>query len=407
MVRNSLYLLLSSGLQAGLGLAFWILAARLFSTPDVGRATSLISVTTLLAFVGLLGLNSSLVRYLPTARHRDTMVTTAILSVGLYGALLALAYALVVPAVAPQLTFLAHRPLFIAGFVVLTGAGAVNLVTDAVFIAARRAGINALVDGGIGGITKVLLVPLLAGSGAYGLFCASTGGFAAAALASVLLIWLRLGYRPRLKGAMESMRPLLRFSIANYMGNIFNLVPTLVVPLIVLDRLGATAAGYYYVAFQVANLLYAGAYAVEQNFLAEGSHGEEELKSLMWRAAKLLAVLSIPAALVVALTAHLLLSIFGGGYARHGSEALVLMACAALPVAAQNWLLTVLRLSGQLVAITVCNVVYAAGICSLAWFLVPHGLGMVGAAWLLGALGGVAVAALAVVFGAPQRAQVR
>jgi O-antigen/teichoic acid export membrane protein len=399
MVRNSMYLLLSSGLQAGLGFAFWILAARIFSVPQVGRATSLIAATTLIGFVALLGLNSTLIRYLPRSRHRDTMITVAVILVAVFGAVLALGYTFAVPSIAPKLAFVEHRALFIVGFVVLSAAAAVNLVTDAVFIACRRAGFNALVDGGIGGVVKVLLVPLLAGSGAYGLFCASAGGFAAAAVASLILIGTQLHHRPRIKGAVAAMRPLLRFSGANYLGNVFNLIPTLVVPLIVLDRLGASFAAFYFVAFQVANLLYAGAYAVEQNFLAEGAHGEEGLPSLMWRSAKVLSVLILPACLAVALLAHPLLALFGRAYAAHGSGALVVMAVAAIPVAAQNWLVTVLRLSGQLMAITVCNGVYAVAICVLAWLFAAHGLTMLSAAWLLGAGAGVIATTIAVSLG--------
>ena len=42
LVRNSLYLMLSSGLQAALGFTFWVIAARLFSTtPSFSRNSSI------------------------------------------------------------------------------------------------------------------------------------------------------------------------------------------------------------------------------------------------------------------------------------------------------------------------------------------------------------------------------
>jgi O-antigen/teichoic acid export membrane protein len=399
MVRNSLFSLLSSALQAGLGFAFWVLAARLFSTSEVGRATSLISATTLIGFVALFGLNSTLARYMPTTRHRDTMITVGIIFVAACGTLVALGYVVALPFVAPNLRFVDARISFAIGFAVLTGAAAVNIVTDAVFIASRRSGMNALVDGGIGGVVKLVMLPLLAGTGAFGLFCASAGGFAAAGAASILLIWTQLHYRPRFKGALAVMLPLLRFSMANYMGNVFNLAPTLVVTLIVLDRLGPASAAYYYMAFQFANLLFSGAYAVEQNFLAEGAHGEEGLKSLMWRAGRLLAMLAVPSAIVGALLAHWILLVFGRSYAVHGTDALVLLALAAIPIAAQQWLVTVLRLTGQLLAISVCNGVYAVAICGFAWFWTPHGLAFVGLAWLAGASAGFVAAAVAVLMG--------
>ena len=400
MLRNSLYLLVSTGLQAGLGFLFWILAAHLFASAQVGRATSLISATTLVGFLALLGLNSTLVRYLPTSKHRDTLVTAGVLLVSAVGAVLALGYALAVPALAPGLAFLQHRALYVVAFVFMGAAAAVNLVTDSIFIAFRRSGVNALVDGGIGGVVRLVLLAVVAGSGAFGLYVASVGGFAVAALVSLVLIVVLLRLKPRLAGSLGAMRPLLRFSGANYVGNVCNLLPALLVPLIVLDRLGASDAAYYYVAFQVANLVYAGGYAVTQNFLAEGGHEEEHLRSLMRRSARVMAALTVPACLVVALGAPLLLDLFGGSYSAHGAAALSLMALAALPVALQNWLVTVLRLVGQLTAIAVSNAVYAVAICGLIWVLAPHGLTMVGAGWLGGALVGVVAAAVAVGRGA-------
>lgn len=404
LVRNSLYQLLNTGLQAGLGLVFWILAAHIFSTSAVGQATTLISATTLIGYVALLGVSGTLIRYLPTSGHRDTLITAGLLLVGSFGALLALGYALAVPAFVPAIAFLAHRALFVVGFVCMGSAAAINLVTDSIFIASRRAGVNALVDGGVGGVTRLLLIPVAAGSGAYGLYCASVAGFAAAAVASVFLIWTQLHVRPRVRGSVAALRPLLRFSGANYLGGVINLVPAMVVPLIVLVRLGASAAAFYYVAYQLANLVFAGGYAVTQNFFAEGAHGEEALGSLTRRATRLLAVLTLPACLVVAAGAPLVLDLFGGSYASHGPGALTMLALAAIPVAAFNLLVTILRLVGQLRAIVVSNGAYAVAICGLSWVLAPHGLSLVGAAWLGGSLTGAIVAAIAVGFGVRRRA---
>ena len=47
------------GIQAGLGFAFWIITARLFSTESVGLASSLISASNLIMFLGLLGMNTT------------------------------------------------------------------------------------------------------------------------------------------------------------------------------------------------------------------------------------------------------------------------------------------------------------------------------------------------------------
>jgi O-antigen/teichoic acid export membrane protein len=394
LVRNSLYLILSSGLQAALGFTFWIIVARLFSTADVGRASSLIAATTVSAFIALLGLNSAFVRYLPTAPDRDTLITAGLLLVAVCGAGIGLVYVLLTPILAPRLAFVQHQPVLAAGFVLLTAAATVNLLTDSVFVASRKAGYNALVDGGVGGVIKVVSAVILVGTGSYGLFCASAGGFAAAALASLVLMRTALHWRPSFRKPLRTLKPLFRFSAASYAGNVLNLLPTLIVPLIVLDRLGAPAAAYYFVAFQMATLLYSAAWAVEQTFLAEGSHAEVNLRELLRRSRRVIMALCLPACLVLVVTAHWLLLAFGTRYSQHGTLSLILLAFAAIPIAANNWLLTVLRLSGRLRAIVLSSAVYAIGICGLAWLLAPHGLTALTAAWPIGGLLGAAVAAV-------------
>jgi O-antigen/teichoic acid export membrane protein len=395
MVRNSLYLILNSGLQAALGFAFWIIAARLFATADVGRASSLIAATAVIAYIALLGLNSTFVRYLPTARDQDAMLTAGLLLVAAAGAGLGLLYALLIPVITPRAAFIEHQPAMMVGFVLLTAAAAVNLITDCVFIAGRKAGYNALVDGGIGGFAKVALTVILAGTGAYGLFCASAVGFAAAALASMLLMTRVLHWRPALRKPFRTLLPLLRFSGASYVGNVLSLLPILVVPLIVLDRLGASAAAYYFVAFQIANLVYSAAYAVEQAFLAEGSQADVDWRKLVRRSLRVLIALSLPACLVLLVAARWFLLVFGSKYSQHATAALMMLAVAVIPVAGNCWWQTVLRLSGRLRAIIVSNSVYATAICGLAWFLAPHGLTGLAAAWPVGALLGATTAALA------------
>jgi O-antigen/teichoic acid export membrane protein len=394
MVRNSLYMILNSGMQAALGFAFWIIAARLFSTADVGRASSLISATTVIAFLALLGLNSTLVRHLPTAPDRDALMTAGVLLVAGCGAAIGLLYVLLIPFLAPRLAFVQHQPVLAAGFVLMTAAGAINLITDSVFIATRKAGYLAVTDGGVGGITKVISVAALSGTGAYGLFFASAGGFATAALVSLILMTTALRWRPSPRKPLLTLKPLLRFSGANYAGNVLSLLPPLVVPLIVLDRLGASAAAYYFVAFQVATLLYSAAYAVEQTFLAEGSHAEVDWPDLLRRSLRVLMALCLPACLVLIVIAHWVMLVFGTRYSQYGTTSLILLAVAAIPMAASNCLWTVLRLLGRLRALVVSGGSYAVAICGLSWFLAPHGLTALTAAWPIGCLLSAVVAAV-------------
>lgn len=404
LVRNSLYLMVSSVIQAVLGFSFWILMARLFSAQDVGRASSLISATSLIAYFSLVGLNTTLMRFLPTSKVKGPLLTAAFVMVLGSGSVIGLVYALLTPELAPRLDFVAHSPLMTAGFVLLTAATGVNLLTDSVFIASRRATLCAVTDGLVGGFSKIAFGILLVGTGAYGLYSASVAGSAAAAIVSIVLIITSLRWRPSLRNPLRVLKPLLRFSGVNYVANALNMLPGVVVPLIVLDRLGAGPAGYYFVAFQIASLLYAAVNAVEASFMAEGSHADANWRRLRRRSRRLAVVLFAPGAIVLALGAHWILLVFGGGYSQHAAESLAELAVSVLPIAVCNWSWTVLRLAGRLGALVVSSVVYAGAICATAWVFAPHGLTALSSAWLVGS--GLA-AAVAGVASAQTRAKAR
>jgi len=395
LVSNSLLLMFNSGLQALAGFVFWIISARLFSVADVGLATSLLSALGIVAFTSLLGLNSTVVRYLPRSKERNILITAAMVMVAACGATLTIGFLAIIPAVSPKLTFVTQDAAMAAGVVLLGGIfGPLNLITDSVFIGLRQARFNVVVDGGIGGTVKIAAAVVVAGAGAYGLFVAAAIGYAAAAVASVALLVAVNRYRPTLRGVRAVLRPMWRFSGANYAGTLLTLLPTFLIPLIVLDRLGVHASAYYYIAFQIVGLLFAGVFAVEQAFLSEGSHEESELRVLMRRSWRLLVLFCVPASVVLALGARWLLLLFGRTYSVHGTDVLIVLATATLPFGIFNWLLTVLRLIGRLSPIVAGNLVYAVLTCGLAWILAPRGVVALAAAWPIGLT--AASAALAV-----------
>ena len=118
-------------------------------------------------------------------------------------------------------------------------------------------------------------------------------------------------------------KPILSFSGMNYVGNILNLLPTLVVPLIVVSKVGTSEAAYYYVSFQLASLLYSAAYSVENAFLAEGSQSATVSRAILMRSARILIALCASSFIVVLLFGHLMLSAFGAKYGSNAESSLV------------------------------------------------------------------------------------
>src|ERR1700678_472316 len=105
MLRNALFLTVNSGVSAGLGFAFWIITARLFSSESVGLGSSLTSASNLIVFLGLVGMNTTSVRYLPMAKYRDRLISAGVSLVTVVGGALALVCVVLLPLISRPLSF--------------------------------------------------------------------------------------------------------------------------------------------------------------------------------------------------------------------------------------------------------------------------------------------------------------
>jgi O-antigen/teichoic acid export membrane protein len=386
LVRNSFFIMLSTAAMGGFGFLFWLVAARLFTSGQIGVATTLISATILISYLGQFGFDATFVRFLPTSSDRNAEINTGVTLVAGGSLLLALAYILVVPSFVPALRFVRSSPLYAAGFVVFTALGSLNLVTDAVFIAYRAAKYNFIVDGLIQGLSKLALPVLVVGLGAFGIFTASTGAALVAVIFSIIFLARHFDYRPSIQVSPAVLRHVLTFSGLNYVASLLNVVPVLFVPAIVINARGASEAGYYYVAFQMANLLYAVSFAISASLFSEGSYEDGNLERLAWRAAKDLGLLAVPAVGLLSGGGRWLLLAFGREYSLHAGPALAVLGLAVPAVSLNMWSHVMLRLSRQLGVLVWSNVVLVVVTCGLALLWVHRGLAWVALAGLLGNL---------------------
>jgi O-antigen/teichoic acid export membrane protein len=384
LLVNSLYLMFSSAATAGLGFVFWIVVARLYSAESVGLATSLLSATTVISMLSLLGFGSSFVRFLPKSVNRDREISLGLLAAGATALVGAAVYVALIPQIASKLDFVRQSGWMTLGFVAMTAFAAVNLLTDSVFVAYRAARFNFYIDGLLQSGSKLLLLFVFAGSGAFGIF--SAGGVAATVgvLASLWILMRRFAYRPRPVVDLSAIGNAFHFTAASYVASVFNLLPILVVPVIVLGKLDSSSAGYYFIAFQITSLLSGVAFAVTQSLLAEVGHAESSLRTLAIRSARILAITIIPPAFVLGAGGKWLLLVFGSDYSDKAWPALLVLSLSAPAVAAYGWTVTLLKATGQLRAMIACNVVYAVVTVSLTAALASRGLVWVAVAWLAG-----------------------
>lgn len=147
--------------------------------------------------------------------------------------------------------------------------------------------------------------------------------------------------------------------------------------------------------YQLANLIYTAAFSVEQAFLVEGASAGIITRAALMRSLRVLLALCVPAFIVVLLFGHEMLLAFGPQYGAHATLVLMALTTAVLPIALNNWSLTILRLSNNLRAVVWSNVVYVVVITGLAYILAGHGLNAVALSWPIGTSASALVAGTA------------
>jgi O-antigen/teichoic acid export membrane protein len=388
----------STTTMAALGFLFWLVVARFYTPAEVGVATSLISATSLIAYLSLFGLNSTLIRFPAAPGSRNAQITQSTALVAVAACAVGSAYLFGLPWYGQNLLSVRNDPLMSVAFVGFCAFAALNLLTDAVFVGERVPQYNVLIDGFVQGLTKLALPLVLLGLGAFGILGSTGGGYVVAVLASLFFMWRRLGFRFDFRPRRTPLLEQIGYSAASYVSSILNLAPIMAIPMIVLQRLGADAAGYYFIAFQMANLLNAVSYAVGESVFAEVSYDESRFGELLRRSAAIIAAVQTPAALVMAAASGLLLRVFGGSYGHRAQPLLVVLAFGALAVALNTWASFALKLARRMTHLILSNVVYAVVAICLAVVWASRGLVWMGWAWDIGNLASGAYSVL-VLFG--------
>ncbi|WP_441248985.1 lipopolysaccharide biosynthesis protein [Kitasatospora sp. McL0602] len=386
LLRNGHLLAASSVVAAGLGSVFWVFATRWYSADDVGRSYAALSAVALLSAFGRFNLDNVLVRFLPAAgRHTRRLVLRCYLVSAAASALAAGVFLLIVPWVAPELTFL-RGPVMAVSFVVAAAGFSIFVLQDGALTGLRRPG-WVLGENSIFAVAKAALLALCAVVALTNGILVSWSGALVVAVAVTNLVLFRSAvpahHRADRAGAPAPQR-VARYATADYLGNLSGIAAASVLPLLVLDRLGAEQNAYYSLAFVMADTLYVAAFSMGSSLVVEAARTPEQLTALARRMLRHSGVLLLVAVALVVAGAPWILRLFGPGYAEHGTVTLRLMALSALPNVLFSVALGVARARRALPWLIGLQLVFSVLLVALVLVLLPvAGLAGVGLAWLL------------------------
>ena len=415
LVRSSVFMMATTVVTAGLGYVFWAFAAHAFTKQEVGIGSAVISLCSTVALLTYLGSSAMLIERLPANEHSSAW-TAVLMRICLATAGVTVT---VMVAIVPVLrVFGQYRPFFgtvLSALLAVAGAAAWTVVNlfGATFIAARRAGGLLSMQTLISAVKILLIFPFaVAGMDTAGL----VGAWAASAMVGVCIgaIWLipqmelgqRLGHDPRRRtdGALER-RPRLRgrsrqrpqhrrpsappskASIRRMLGqhltSVGGALTPLLLPVLVVLRLGATSNAYFYITWMVGGVFFMVSPSVASALFAEAVREGSDLRSVTMRAMRVISVLLAPAMAALIIGGRLVLGLFGASYATAGYGLLILLAASALPDAVSNIAVAVFRVTDHLGYSTMLNLGILTATLAAAWVLMPSlGIAGAGVAWL-------------------------
>ncbi|HSX16853.1 MAG TPA: phosphotransferase [Patescibacteria group bacterium] len=382
LFRNAVFLVASTAIMSALGFGFWIFVAHLYPPEQIGEASALISVTTLISNISLLGLNAGLVRFLPTSKNQSRDINAAIITVGVVTMLAAAAYLAIGRLFGIHVSLLV-TPWHQAAFVVLMAAVSLNTLTDAVFVANRRAEYHTLVYA-VFGFVKLILPIFLIPFGSLGVFMAYMLAVIASLLLSLLFMKRVSNYKISAQPNWNVLKQTRKFATNNYIGVILAGLPSQLMPLFIIKHLGTAEVAFFSMAWTMANLLYIVPSAATQSLLAESSHDPQQKSKNVRRTAKLLAAVLIPCILLSVLVAPYLLRIFGIQYSTGSTFIFQILAVSTIFIAINTVRNTVLNIEHRSSGIVLAQAATLVTTMGSITFLIRYGLPGVGLSLLLG-----------------------
>lgn len=380
LFRNSIYLILNSLVPAVTGFVFWTVAARLYTTAEIGLASAVISIMTLLMLLSSLGLEVGLIRFIPQSGGGATdLINTCFTVAGMVALVVSGVFVLGLGIWAPALVQMQQNFILPIVFVLFTVVFAVYSLLHHTFVARRKSEF-AVMQTGVFSVLRfaplILLCGYLQGFGIFvawgiALLIAMFSGF-------IMLKRIQPDYHSYFRVNTRVIKDIGHFSIGNYLANLLWMTPGLVLPLMVVNLLDAESGAYFYIGWAVASIILLIPPALSLSLFAEGSNNKKALEANVARSLKMTILLVAPAIAVCFPLGEKILSLFGKNYADSSVHLLWLLAVAALPASINQVYFSVQRVRERVRNMVAINLFITVVTLVLSYFLIPR-MGISGA----------------------------
>lgn len=390
LYRNSFFLMANTVVTAGLGFFFWMVVARFYTEAEVGWGSAIISAISLLAMLSVPGFGAALIRFLPRAEKPQEMINACLTISGAIAVVLGVIFVAGLDIWSPALAFIKSNLIFAAAFILFVLAQALYGAIASVFIARRRADF-VLGKSAVFSMLKIPL-PILMVIFFHTFGIAASWGIAAAVAMAVALFFfvprVQAHYKPVPSLNLGIIGNMWRYASGSYFARLFDAAPGLVLPIMVVNLLGAQQNAYFYVTWMIGALLFSIPAAVGHSLFAEGAQFEGDLRSNVVKSLKFVFLILVPAVILALLLGKWLLLLFGEGYSESGLMLFRILCLSSLFIGVVRIYVSILRVEDRVRELALIFGFKAAAALVGSYFVMPV-YGMVGIGYVWFAVQGV------------------
>ncbi len=382
---NGYALMISAMAMSGLGFVFWVLAARMYAPAAVGASSALVSLLMFLAGIAQLNLRGALIRFLPLAGLAARRLILGAYAASIGASLLCGGGTLLVARWwLPEGAFSVAQPAFAVWFIVSVLAQTIFALQDHVLTGLRQA-IWTPVENLLYSLAKLALLTALAGSAfEHAIYYAYTIPILALVIPINYFIFVRcLPAHVSASGQRAeplTFRGVARFVAGDYLGSLFALMSTTLIPVLVALRLGAEANAYFYLPWTIAGALELLAVNMTASFTVEAARDRAKLVVYSRRVLGQLLILLALALGVLLPAAPLLLRIIGQEYADASAGLLRLLALSSVPQAVLMLAMSVTRIENRVRTIVALQAANCGLLLGFSALMLPA-LGILAIGW--------------------------
>lgn len=379
------YLLISNALSLSFfGFIFWSLAAKLYTPHNIGLASSLISISLIILNLANLGLSTGLIRFLPNSKKQIDLVNSAISIIFISSIILSLVFFLFINLFSSELSLILKNPTYMIVFILLNLFWGLSNLLDTLFLSLKSPK-TMLTKNLLYSLIKFPLLIMVIRWSSLGIIFSLTLAFLLTTFFYYIYVLPKLlsNYKFRFILDFSELKTIISFALLNHLANLVGSLHTSLLPLMILSTLGAQYSGFYYIAYNIAGLLFFISSSYATIFFIEGSYDANKALIFYGKSIKRSFILTLLGTGATLLLGSTILSFFGKDYTINSLSLLKYLALSSFPISFINLSISLLRVKFLMKEVLILSLATSLLTLLLTFIFSKHyGLTGIGIAWL-------------------------